>query len=492
MTIELLQELINKHLKNNMGRYNARCLNENWFIKNDLLDFYNNILITTDNIKDRTFGERLWAIEHYPIPICECGNPVKRYDNDNKWSKYCSKKCSLTSSIRAQQISNTKLSIDHTDINIKRANTMIEKYGVAYNSQRPEIKSILSEKQSKNQLSSEIREKLLDYNWVYTNYITNQKTISELSTELNCCDGTVADYIQKHNIEIQQYHKISIAQKQIYNYINDELGILCVYDKTGLLNGKEEIDIFIPDYNIGIELNGLYYHSFATFESKKEKEKLLNKKLKAQENNINLLHITDHQWYNKTNIVKSIINSKLNITNKIYARQCTIINLNSKEEREFIDTNHLQGYIASKVKYGLMFNNELIAIMTFGKPRYDKTYTWELLRYCSKLNTTVVGGFSRLISKFKKEYDGSIITYADYQISNGNVYSKNNFNYIRRSNIGYFWTNGTIVLNRVKCMKNNLHNWLKNFDNTKSEAENMFANNYRRYWNCGQLVFSCK
>lgn len=82
---------------------------------------------------------------------------------------------------------------------------------------------------------------------------------------------------------------------------------------------------------------------------------------------------------------------------KINARDCDIISVDKKTEREFLDNNHTQGFVkGSSVAYGFMYNGEIVQIMTFGKPRYSKRYGWELLRDCTKKGYIVRGGVSKL------------------------------------------------------------------------------------------------
>ena len=61
--------------------------------------------------------------------------------------------------------------------------------------------------------------------------------------------------------------------------------------------------------------------------------------------------------------------------------------------------------------------------MTFGKPRYNRNYEWELLRLCTKTGYKIVGGASKLfkyaITHFKLN---NIISYCNYSKFNGRVY----------------------------------------------------------------------
>ena len=66
--------------------------------------------------------------------------------------------------------------------------------------------------------------------------------------------------------------------------------------------------------------------------------------------------------------------------------------------------------------------------MTFGKPRYNKSIDWELLRYCSKIDTQVLGGAGKLLSAFEKAYHPKVLlSYADRRWSKGNLYEVLNF-----------------------------------------------------------------
>ena len=86
---------------------------------------------------------------------------------------------------------------------------------------------------------------------------------------------------------------------------------------------------------------------------------------------------------------------------KLNARECEQRELsNKKEVREFLDSNHSQGYAAYSKAYGLYHNNELVQIMTFGRPRFNKNFQWEIIRDCTKVGYKVNGGTSKLWKEF--------------------------------------------------------------------------------------------
>ncbi len=168
--------------------------------------------------------------------------------------------------------------------------------------------------------------------------------------------------------------------------------------------------------------------------------------------------------------------------------------IQAKTTREFIDKNHIQGYAPSSINIALYYKEEPVCIMTFGKSRYNKMFEYEVVRFCNKLNTQVLGGAGKCWSYFLKKYNPtSVISFADRRYSNGNLYKKLGFKLDHISKQNYFYyIDESILLSRVKCQKHKLKSLLKNFDINKTEVENMFNNGYRRIWDAGNYVFVWK
>jgi len=233
---------------------------------------------------------------------------------------------------------------------------------------------------------------------------------------------------------------ISKEEINLKNWIENELKIKTTKHK---INGFE-IDIFIPKYNIGIEYDGLYWHSTRF----KDKKYHLMKTDLCEKNNIQLIHVFEDEWLNKQDVVMSIIKSKLGlIENKIFARKCKIREINSKESSLFLNENHLQGTVGSKIKIGLFYNDILVSLMTFGKKRVSMgnkniidNNEYEMLRFCNKKELNVVGGASRLLKYFIDHYSPeSIITFADRRYSNGNLYKSLGFKFLYNTQPNYFY-----------------------------------------------------
>jgi hypothetical protein len=255
-----------------------------------------------------------------------------------------------------------------------------------------------------------------------------------------------------------------------------------------ILDGLE-IDIFIPNSNLGIEYDGIYYHS--EISGNKNKKYHINKTDICDENNIQLIHIFETEWKDKQSIVKSALLSKLGIfENRIYARKCEIRSLTFEESNIFLLQNHLQGYCNSSIRYGLFYNDELVSCMTFGKRKITGKTKLELLRFCNKLNTQVIGGASKLFKHFVRNNEfEEIISYADRRWSNGNLYEQLGFEFSHKSAPSYWYIINGKLVHRSVYMKHKLPSLLKDFDPNLTEWENMQMNGFDRIWDCGCLVY---
>lgn len=253
-----------------------------------------------------------------------------------------------------------------------------------------------------------------------------------------------------------------------------------------------EIDIFLPEYNIGIEHNGLYWHSET---NGKDKKYHLHKSNLCKSNGINLLHIFEDEFHTKRDILYSIILSKCGIyENRIYARKCNIEIIQSKIKTNFLNNNHLQGNCNSKINIGLKYQNQLVAIACFGKRKItgSKENNWELLRFCNAINTQIVGGAKKLLNYFINNYvsvDETILTYADKRFYHSNFYEQLGFTHSHTSQPNYWYVKANSRFHRSNFQKHKLKNLLKNFDPSISEKQNMTNNGYYIIWDCGNEVY---
>ena len=397
----------------------------------------------------------------------------------------------------------------------------------------------------------ESKQKLENYEWIYNQRITQKKSIEQIAKELNISTIPVAKYLKNHNLHDlmdsrrRNSYSVSILSdknklEEIYNsgitceQIADKLGItkstvsrwLNIYDiKTresnsyerkikkiskeentlyeyiksiydgniiqsnrSILSGKE-LDIYLPDYKIAIEYNGLYSHQHRPSETKecliKGKSYHLQKTLDCAKQGIHLLQFYSDEWLLKKDIVKSVIASKLNLNQKIFARKCEKIIIETHQKNNFLNDNHIQGEDKSKIKLGLLYEDDLVCLMTFCKSRFNKNYKWELSRFSNKMGINVIGGFSKLLKWFRKDYDGNIVSYADRRYSNGNVYLKNGFENIRVNSPSYYYIdkNCNKRYNRMMFQKK----LIGAYDCTEYEKAREMG--YNKIYDCGTICF---
>ena len=385
------------------------------------------------------------------------GDP--NYNNREKYFKTCLEKYNNKSYLATEEFLN------------RSKESHLEKYGVENINQRHFIN-------------------LEDLNEVYfrNNYIKDERfLVEDCASHFNFGLGTAIAYKEKFNItELNKSNKCR-TQQIIFDSINVENKI---FNDRHL--GKE-LDVYLPDHNLAIEYDGLMFHSEGNFIHNKfngpEKSYHLKKTELCLENNIQLFHIFEGE---DLDLWMSMINSKLGLNNKIFARKCIIKELKSKETEEFLNENHLQGFCQAKINVGLFYEDELVSVMTFSKPRFNKKYDYELIRFCSKRNHTIVGGASKLWKYFVNKYNpNSVITYANRRFSNGEIYKTLGFTFLEKTSPNYFYfkTQDRKLYNRVKFQKHKLKDKLNTFDENLSEAENMFNNDYRRIYDCGNLKF---
>ena len=242
----------------------------------------------------------------------------------------------------------------------------------------------------------------------------------------------------------------SREEQEVYNYILQICPDAVRGDRKTV--GKE-LDIYIPSIKFAIEYNGLFWHT----EDKIGKSYHSDKSLACNNNNIKLFHIFSDEWNNKQEIVKSMLEYRLKATkNVVYARKCTIhtTNLNSDLE-SFFDQTHISGHTQFIKAFYLKHGDEIVCALSLRKShhkKYDEKI--EIARFCNRLNTNVVGGFSKLLSQVKKwafesGYKG-IFSYADLRFGSGSVYELNGFKLVDKTKLDYWYTNGKQRYNRFQ------------------------------------------
>lgn len=508
-------------------KFNNRATKLDWWITRNYMGIYNSILEATYFLpSDSTLTRRAYHIinELYHIESCiHCQVSDKKFINyTSGYSEYCSRKCALVSQKRITAIKNTnikkygstcsaqgieilekiktsnmlKYGVEYStqtsnmkdkskltkkliygDANYnnsdRRKETCLSKYGVEYSAQN--LDTILKMQESKNKIYNKL---LRDKEWLIEQNLT--KNIPQIANDLNVSVSSVFIWMNKHQIDFLTHApKEYKSQREIADFIVS-LGISnIIYDDRRQISPKH-IDIFLPEYNIGIEHNGIWHH-------REDKTRHLDKLNLCNNNGIRLLQFWDYQWIQKQVICKSIIKSHLGINTRIYARKCTIVPLSYKEFSEFMMENHIHGTSKASIRYGLTYDDTLVSVIGFSKSRYNKNYDYELVRYANKLDTNIIGGFSKLLKHSKLH---NVISYCDLMLFSGGMYSSTGFVQLTNSKPGFSYAKGNIIKSRESMQNHKLQKVLKTYDHDISASENIRANKWFKFWNCGNGVWS--
>lgn len=202
------------------------------------------------------------------------------------------------------------------------------------------------------------------------------------------------------------------------------------------------------------------------------------------------VHLWD--WDNADVLINLLSNRE-----KIVARKCKVEKISKEEARSFLENNHFQGWAQASICLGLFYNQQLYAVMTFGKPRYNHAYQYELVRYCSAANVT--GGLAKLFSYFIKQYKPqSIVSYCDLSKFTGDSYIKLGFKLLRCHAPSLHWYN----IKTHEHFTDNLIRQLgfsrivKGIEPTedlesqgKSNNQLLLENGFVRVYDCGQNTY---
>jgi very-short-patch-repair endonuclease len=413
----------------------------------------------------------------------------------------------------------TETPLESENVLNKTRKTLKERYGVEHGLSHPEIYKRTIEnmkikygvdnpmklEEIKNKVQRTKRKKLLSkYEKVgIVNLVDN---LDDTFTVRNYCDKHSEFVISHHNLG-QRVFRYKLDSRKICSICNkeetsssieykitdilDKYNINYVKNNRKLLEGKE-IDIYIPEAKLAIEINGTYWHS----DVYKDDEYHMRKTNLCNSKGVDLFHIWGDQIEFNQNIIESMLLNKLKLTpNKIYARNCEIREIDDNSlVKNFLNKNHIQGFVPSKIKIGLFYNGELVSIMTFGNLRRslgskNKEGSFELLRFCNKVYFNVLGGASKLFNHFKNQYDfKEVLSYASRDYSNGELYSILGFDYIGKTKPNYHYIINNMRQNRYKYRKDILIN--EGFDPELTEREIMSSLGYLRIYDSGSYKYN--
>lgn len=311
------------------------------------------------------------------------------------------------------------------------------------------------------------------------------KNLKALEAIFGLSATSIKRLVKEYEVETHKPWR-SIAEIELHKKIEELTNTKWVHSNKSIIN-PFELDLVCISKNLAIEYCGLYWHS--EISGNKSKDYHLKKLNVCKEKGYDLITIFESDDVNK---VLSLIQNKLGLSKKIYARHCRILEIDVKIAKEFNEKHHLHGHHSGSVNLGLFYNNELVMLLTMGKSRFNQSFEWECIRMTTAQGITVVGGASKLFNFFRKEYNPlSIVTYSDRRFGEGEVYLKCGFKRIENTPPNYWYfslANSKQIFSRVIFQKHKLTSFAS-YDDAMTEWEIMKASNYDRIWDCGNAKY---
>lgn len=461
------------------------------------------------------------------IPVCPiCGNKNRFISFSKGYTKHCCYKCTQQDKEVRKKLKDTNKKLYGEDCYSKfiekSKQTCLEKYGDENYNNSEQLKQTCLERYGVDNpmKSKEIQEKskktcLERYgsNYVFTSksFIEKKKEYEEKSkktclekygvenpTSLDCIKEKInTTCLKKYGVLWNCMRKQAHNSKNSKSSYNEFFANL-LKENNIIFSREFVIGNFTYDFkvdNILIEINPSATHNvnFNPFSKTKvisinyHKEKMKN----AIKNGFKCICVFD--WDDPYKIINLLKQNK----QKIYARKCEIKEISSRTVNNFLDKYHLQGRCKNqKICLGLYYKNELVQVLTFGNPRYNKKFEYELIRLCTESEKIVVGGTNKLFSYFIDNYKpNSIISYCDTSKFSGNIYETLGFTKNSESNPSCHWVNLKTkqIVNNNLLLKIGFDNLFgTNFGKNISNSELMLKYGFVQVYDCGQDTYIWK
>lgn len=285
---------------------------------------------------------------------------------------------------------------------------------------------------------------------------------------------------------------VSKAEHEIADYVRQYADI--VQNTRSVLPSHKELDIYVPSLKLGIEYNGMAWHSEA---HGKGRHYHLDKLNECNENGIKLINILEYEYLKMPEIVKSKLSHILHADcgkKRIYGRKCHVREIDKDDAKKFLDRNHIQGSCGSTLSLGCMTNegNILVGVMSF-KKRSSNSDEWELVRFATDMDYICPGVGGKLFSHFINNYEySSIISFADRRWTtddSDNLYTKLGFALEDRLQPDYRYTKTAEDYIHKFSFRKKALNRKYGLPLSMTEKEMADELGYTRIWNCGLLKY---
>lgn len=262
-----------------------------------------------------------------------------------------------------------------------------------------------------------------DWSRIIRQNFPNDDGLSELTGGFSCHENKVYDLLKSLNV----------------NFIvhNRNLGF--------------ELDFYLPEKGLAIECSPLATHNsneyaqFGIVFKPKLPNYHYNKYKVASENGIHLVTLFEKQlddsvWFDKTvPMLRRLVLGHADVT--IYARETMVRSMNQPNDKKlvdgFLERYHMDGKTPAKFRYGMFYQDELVAVATFATPvseKYKHDYV-ELKRLAFKSDIQVRYGISKFIAHFHDDNPDykHLMTYSNNNMGYGHGYQKVGFKFVKET-----------------------------------------------------------
>lgn len=295
------------------------------------------------------------------------------------------------------------------------------------------------------------------------------------------------------NLVVSKDRFVSKYEKEIQDFLSSHN--INFMPNRQILIGKE-IDMLIEDKRIGIEFDGLKWHT--EWFGKKDRNYHCNKTNQCNEKGYGLIHIFEDEFVNKKEIVfnklKHILKLDYNLP-KVCGRKVVVKEIYKSDAQVFLEQYHIQGFSSSTVYLGGFYGDELVSVMTF-KHGNVKNPNWELTRFATKPTYYYQGVASKIFTYFVRHYNPKIIvSFADRRWTlnvDNNLYTLLGFELESINKPDYKYYNENVErykrFHKMSFNKQTLHRKY-GFPLTMTETEMAKELGFDRIWDCGLFKF---
>lgn len=308
---------------------------------------------------------------------------------------------------------NNKYGVDNPfqieGIREKIKSTFLKKYGCEHPMQNKDVKSKVFDSYIENDkyMAEKGYFKVQDLIEIYGYGFRSSEKIKEKFFKYKDTNYLHKSYLSLIEEYVEDVQSGSMFEKEVLDFVSSIYNGKIIKNSRNVIPPKE-LDIYLPDKNIAIECNGIYYHS-ENFGIPKDYHK--QKTNMCNEKNIRLIHINESDWEYHKEVCKSIISTSLNIyQDKINVKDCILKGIKEREFYDFLNNNCLDKDEEMDFAIGVYYKKELVQAFSFKQLNDEEC---KLVKKCTKLGLKVKDDLIAVVNYIFKDKANKIITFLD-------------------------------------------------------------------------------